>query len=163
MTDGKGDVAKELAAAVGRIPSGLFIVTARQGADETGFLASWVQQCSFVPFQVSFAVKVGRAVAGWLTPGAPFVVNNLEEDQTELIAHFGKGFALSEPAFTGLELDNSTAGAPVLADALAFLDCRVSGRCHAGDHELFIGEVVGGRVLNEGRPMVHVRKNGSHY
>ncbi len=163
MTDGKGDVAKELAAAVGRIPSGLFIVTARQGAAETGFLASWVQQCSFVPFQVSVAVKVGRAVTGWLTTGAPFVVNILEEDQTELIAHFGKGFALSEPAFAGLEVDMSTAGAPVLTDALAYLDCRVSGRCHAGDHELFVGEVIGGRVLNEGRPMVHVRKNGSHY
>jgi flavin reductase (DIM6/NTAB) family NADH-FMN oxidoreductase RutF len=163
MTDGKGDVAKELAAAVGRIPSGLFIVTARQGTAETGFLASWVQQCSFVPFQVSVAVKVGRAVADWLTPGAPFVVNILEEDQTELIAHFGKGFALSEPAFNGLEIDRATAGAPVLADALAYLDCRVSGRLHAGDHELFLGEVVAGRVLCEGRPMVHVRKNGSHY
>jgi len=163
MTDGKGDVAKELAAAVGRIPSGLFIVTARQGSAETGFLASWVQQCSFVPFQVSVAVKLGRPVADWLVPGAPFVVNILEEDQTELIAHFGKGFALADPAFNGLEVDRSTAGAPVLADALAYLDCRVSGRCRAGDHELFLGEVTAGRVLAEGRPMVHVRKNGSHY
>jgi flavin reductase (DIM6/NTAB) family NADH-FMN oxidoreductase RutF len=163
MADGKSDVDKELAAAVGRIPSGLFIVTARQDAAETGFLASWVQQCSFEPFQVSVAVKAGRAVADWLIPGAAFVINVLEEDQTDYLVHFGKGFALGEPAFNGLDVDRTSAGSPVLTEALAFLDCRVSGRCHVGDHELVIGRVVGGRVQAEGRPMVHVRKNGSHY
>ena len=59
MSDGKGDPVKELAAAVGRIPSGLFVVTVRNGDRETGLLASWVQQCSFEPFQVSVAVKAG--------------------------------------------------------------------------------------------------------
>jgi flavin reductase (DIM6/NTAB) family NADH-FMN oxidoreductase RutF len=163
MADAKGESGKEMAAAVGRIPSGLFVVTARQGTAETGFLASWVQQCSFEPFQVSVAVKNGRAVADWLTPGAPFVVNILEEDQTDLIVQFGKGFALEEPAFTGLAVDRSAAGAPVLTESLAFLDCRVAGRFSAGDHELFVGRLVGGRLLNEGRPMLHVRKNGAHY
>lgn len=163
MTDGKGDSVKDLAAAVGRIPSGLFIVTVRQGDSETGFLASWVQQCSFQPFQLSVAVKGGRAVADWLTPDSPFVVNILEEDQTDLLVHFGKGFALGDPAFNGLEVDRSIAGAPVLTEALAFLDCRVAGRCQAGDHDLILARVIGGRVLTEGRPMVHVRKNGSHY
>ncbi len=158
MSDGK-----ELAAAVGRIPSGLFIVTARQGDAETGFLASWVQQCSFEPFQVSVALKAGRAVGDWLAPGAPFVVNILEEDQTDFLVHFGKGFAPGEPAFADLEVDRSSAGAPVLSETLAYLDCRVAGRFAAGDHELILGRVVGGRVLAEGRPMVHVRKNGSHY
>ncbi len=162
MPDGKGE-GKEPAAAVGRIPSGLFVVTARRGDDETGFLASWVQQCSFEPLQVTVAVKAGRTVNDWLTPGAPFVVNVLEEDQTDYLVHFGKGFALGEPAFEGLEVDRTSAGAPVLTEALAFLDCRVAGRCTAGDHDLVIGRVVGGRVLAEGRPMVHVRKNGSHY
>jgi flavin reductase (DIM6/NTAB) family NADH-FMN oxidoreductase RutF len=163
MADGKGDAGKELAAAVGRIPSGLFIVTAKQENAETGFLASWVQQCSFEPLQVSMAVKAGRAVADWLTPGDAFVVNILEEDQTDYLVHFGKGFALTEPAFEGLDIDRSMASAPVLPEALAFLDCRVSVRFSAGDHELVVGKVVGGRVLVEGRPMVHVRKTGAHY
>jgi flavin reductase (DIM6/NTAB) family NADH-FMN oxidoreductase RutF len=158
-----GDANKEMAAAVGRVPSGIFVLTARQGACETGFLASWVQQCSFEPLQVSVAVKSGRAVAEWLTPGAPFVVNILEEDQTELLVHFGKGFALQEPAFTGLDVDRKVAGAPVLSEALAFLDCQVAGRFAAGDHEVYVGRIVGGRLLNEGRPMVHIRKNGTHY
>ena len=163
MSESKADGPKEVAAAVGRIPSGLFVVTARSTESETGFLASWVQQCSFEPFQLSVAVKAGRPVAEWMAPGAPFVVNILEEDQTDLLVHFGKGFALSELGFNGLDVDRSLAGAPVLTEALAFLDCRVMTRLSAGDHDLFIGRVVGGRVLSEGRPMVHVRKSGSHY
>jgi flavin reductase (DIM6/NTAB) family NADH-FMN oxidoreductase RutF len=163
MSDSKGDGPKEVAAAVGRVPSGLFVVTVRNGDAETGLLASWVQQCSFEPFQISLAVKAGRQVSDWLTPGAPFVVNILEEDQTDYLVHFGKGFALGEPAFNGLDVDHSAAGASVLTEALAFLDCRVMSRVSAGDHDLFIGRVVGGRVLCEGRPMVHVRKSGAHY
>ena len=35
---------KPWAAALGRIPSGLFVVTACRGDDATGMLASWVQR-----------------------------------------------------------------------------------------------------------------------
>ena len=95
---------KQLASALGRIPSGLFIVTARRDGLETGMLASWIQQCSFAPPMLSLAMKQGRDLAGWLTEGAAFTVNVLERDQTDMIAHFGRGFALGEPAFEGLEV-----------------------------------------------------------
>lgn len=163
MADGSGENLKALAAAVGRIPSGLFIVTMRHGDAETGMLASWVQQCSFEPLQVSVAIRQGRPANAWLTPGASFAINILEEDQPDLLVHFGKGFALDQPAFAGLDVRRSPDGAPVLCDALAYLDCRVAERYPAGDHDLIVGRVVGGRVQCEGRPMVHVRKNGAHY
>jgi flavin reductase (DIM6/NTAB) family NADH-FMN oxidoreductase RutF len=158
-----GERVKAFAAAVGRIPSGLFVVTARNGSAETGMLASWVQQCSFEPLQVSVAVKPARPLLAWLTPGSPFTVNVLEQGQTDILVHFGKGFRLDEPAFTGLDLERPGGAAPVLPDVLAYLDCRVEARYPAGDHDLLIGRVVGGRVLCEGQPMVHIRKNGSHY
>ena len=161
MSEGEG--LKSLAGALGRVPSGLFILTARHGADETGMLASWVQQCSFEPPQITCALRAGRDVLAWLAPGAPFALNILYEDQTELLVHFGKGFPLGEPAFTGLEVERPDGAAPVLSDALAYLDCRVAGRHSVGDHELIIGRVVAGRVLSEGKPMVHVRKSGLRY
>ncbi len=161
MTD--GDPQKQLASALGRIPSGLFILTARHGDQETGMLASWVQQCSFQPPQVSVALQRDRGVVAWLTDGAVFTLNILDDTQTDMIAHFGKGFALGQPAFTGLEVERPGEGGPVLAEALAYLVCRVAGRCPAGDHDLFVGHVIAGRLLGEGHPMVHVRKSGLHY
>jgi flavin reductase (DIM6/NTAB) family NADH-FMN oxidoreductase RutF len=161
MSDADGH--KQLLAALGRIPSGLFILTARSGRAETGVLTSWVQQCSFQPPQVTVALKQGRDVNGWLTDGARFVLNILDDTQTDMIGHFGRGFALDEPAFTDLEVERQGGSPPVLSEALAYLDCRVAGRCSAGDHDLIIGRIMAGRMLNEGHPMVHVRKSGSHY
>jgi flavin reductase (DIM6/NTAB) family NADH-FMN oxidoreductase RutF len=159
----ESEALKSLAGALGRVPSGLFILTARHGSDETGMLASWVQQCSFEPPQITCALRAGRDVLAWLTPEAPFTLNILDEDQTELLVHFGKGFPPGEPAFNGLEVERPGGAAPVLADALAYLDCRVTGRYSVGDHELILGRVVAGGVLGEGKPMVHVRKSGLRY
>jgi flavin reductase (DIM6/NTAB) family NADH-FMN oxidoreductase RutF len=158
----EADRGKTWSAALGRIPSGLFIVTARHGGAETGLLASWAQQCSFDPPLVTLAVKRGRYLAGWLTAGTPFVLNVLDAAQTDMIAHFGKGYAPDEPAFEGLEVERSESGV-VLTEALAFLECRPQTSVPAGDHDVFVARVVGGRVLNDGHPMVHVRRSGLHY
>jgi flavin reductase (DIM6/NTAB) family NADH-FMN oxidoreductase RutF len=152
-----------LAAALGRVPSGLFVLTARQGNAETGMLVSWVQQCSFAPPQISLAIQRGRDITAWLTEGAAFTLNILDSSQTDMIVHFGRGFALNEPAFVGLDIERPDGGAPVLTEALAYLECRVVGRCQGGDHDLFLGQVGGGRVLGDGQPMVHIRKSGLHY
>src|SRR5436305_10749406 len=93
MTEGgmvEGDPRKEMLAALGRVPSGLFVLTARHGGDETGMLASWVQQCSFEPPQVSVALRQGREVQAWLTDGAAFTLNILDDSQTDMISHFGR-------------------------------------------------------------------------
>lgn len=157
------DPQRQLASALGRIPSGLFILTARQGESETGMLASWVQQCSFQPPRISLAIQPGREIVGWLTEGMLFTLNILDKDQTDMIAHFGRGFALGQPAFQGLEIERPDGIAPVLSEALAYLYCRVVSRYPAGDHDLFVSEVVAGRMLGDGHPMIHIRKNGLHY
>jgi len=161
---GAADVDRSLAAALGRVPSGLFVLTARNGARETAMLASWVQQCSFEPPQVSVAIRKGRSVLPWLTEdNVPVVVNVLPEGAKRYVAHFGKGVEAGEPAFDGIPVDRTVAAAPVLTEALAYLECHVSGWADATDHVLFILEVVGGAVQHDGRPATHVRRNGMHY
>lgn len=150
------------ASALGRIPSGLFVVTVAHGKQETGMLASWVQQCSFDPPTVSVAVRQGRYLLDWLKDGAHFAVNVIGEGQKSLVAHFGKGFEPSEAAFEGLTVDRRE-HVIVLPEALAHLHCRVAGRADAGDHMLIFGKVVGGSAHHEGRPTIHVRKSGLHY
>lgn len=152
-----------LMAALGRVPSGLFVLTVSAGGRETGMLASWVQQCSFDPPRVSAAVAKERWVLPKLTDGMAFVVNVLAEGEKKLVGHFGKGFGPNEPAFTGLDVTYSADGAPVLMAAHAHLECRVVGRCDAGDHVLIVGEVVGGSVHHDARPATHVRRTGAHY
>jgi flavin reductase (DIM6/NTAB) family NADH-FMN oxidoreductase RutF len=155
--------AKQLAAALGRIPSGIFVLTLQSGEVETGMLASWVQQCSFTPPGISLAIQPGRAIAGLLTIGSQFTLNILGHTQMDMVGHFGRGFQINQPAFDGLTVTRGESNGPILQEALAFLTCRVNVRHSAGDHDLFISEVVDGRVLGDGHPMVHLRKSGMHY
>ncbi|MFN4260661.1 MAG: flavin reductase family protein [Gemmataceae bacterium] len=157
------DAHKQLFAALGRVPSGLFILTARHGDQETGMLASWVQQCSFEPPLVSVAIKKDRPIAHWLADRGTFVLNILDDTQTDMIAHFGRGFPLDAPAFSGLDVDRDSSSAPLLREALAYLECQVAARHPAGDHDLYLAVVLSGQLLNDGHPMVHIRKSGQHY
>jgi flavin reductase (DIM6/NTAB) family NADH-FMN oxidoreductase RutF len=152
-----------LAAALGRIPSGLFVLTARRGESETGMLASWVQQCAFDPPAVTACVRTGRFVLDWLEVGAALVVNIIPECGKALVAHFGKGFDAGEPAFAGLSVERAGDSPAVLRDALAHLVCRVTARVDVGDHVLLVARVESGAVHADGKPTVHTRKNGLRY
>ena len=63
-----------------------------------------------------------------------------------------------------LELDTSPAEQPLLPDALAWLDGKVSQRMECGDHWLIYAEVDRGGVLDaEGSTAVHQRRSGANY
>jgi len=162
-TAGTNDAHESLSAALGRIPSGLFVLTVRCGETETGMLASWVQQCSFDPPQITVAINKERDVLDWLTEGAAFVVNVIPEGGKTIVAHFGKGFESGESVFEGLDVRRDAETPPVLLSAHAYLACRVVSRCDVGDHVLVIGCVTAGGLLHDGKPTVHVRKNGLKY
>jgi flavin reductase (DIM6/NTAB) family NADH-FMN oxidoreductase RutF len=153
----------DVALALGRVASGLFVLTARDGARDTGLLVSWVQQCAFEPPQLSACVKKGRDVLAWLGDGAACTVNVVGEGQKKFLSHFGRGFSLDEDAFAGLGVERLDGEAPILTEALAHLRCRVSGRISSGDHEVLILTIVGGRLQHAGEPYFHSRKSGLKY
>lgn len=149
---------------LGRIPSGIFILTARRGPDETGMLASWVMQAAFHPPAVSVAVAHGRYLADWLSEGAPFVLNVVAEHQKALLKHFGRGFPPGAPAFEGLELLRDPRGVAILADGiLGHLCCNVRSYADSGDHRIFVADVIDGQLTAAAAAMVHHRKSGAHY
>jgi flavin reductase (DIM6/NTAB) family NADH-FMN oxidoreductase RutF len=158
----KDDVSA-IAAIMGQVPSGLFVLTSKHRREATGMLTSWVMQAGFEPPMVSVAVKNGRQLVVWLSAGEPFALNVLGENHKSLISHFGKGFAPGEPAFVGLNVTHTTEDLPILADALGYLVCHPKGNVDSGDHRIFLAEVTGGQMLHDGSPYIHIRKNGLRY
>lgn len=150
-------------AAIGNIPSGIFILTVGSGDRSTGMLASWVMQAGFDPPMVSVAVKQGRYVGEWITAGQPFVLNIVGEGQNALLKHFAKGFEPGVSAFEGIETQVCRTGVPMLSTALGHLECEPAGHADSGDHRVFLARVVRGGMSQEGGPMVHVRKSGARY
>lgn len=148
---------------LGRIPSGIFILTVRHGDDETGMLASWVMQAGFDPPMVSVAVKQGRYVADWLAAGATFALNVVAENDKQFLKHFGRGFEPGQPAFEGVAISRTDRGTPVLEGAIGFLECTAATHVDSGDHRIFLARVESGQLGRDERPMVHIRKSGLNY
>ena len=148
---------------LGRIPSGIFILTVGNGDRATGMLASWVMQAGFDPPMVTVAVKLGRYVGEWLTEAEPFVLNLVGVEQKDLLKHFGKGFEPGEPAFSGLNVLTAANGVPELEQSVGHLECEMTDYLDSGDHRIFLARVTAGALRNVAEPMVHIRKSGAHY
>lgn len=156
--------APDFAAALGRLTSGLYIVTTGSGAAATGFLASWVQQAGFEPPAVTVAVQKERTVQEVIRSSGHFCVHVLGPNSMQFMKHFGKGFAPGEDAFAGLETTAGHGGVPVLAGAHATLQCELLGESAWSDHVIFCGAVrAGGCPDIDETPVAHVRKNGLSY
>ena len=151
-------------APLGRLVSGLYIVTAKTATgEETGMLSSWVMQAGFEPPMLTVAVKLGRYLEEWLTAGTPFNVNILSESQNAMLKHFGRGFEPGEPAFEGLDITRCSRGVVILTGTLGHLECEPSAHLDSADHRLFLAKITGGQLQSEQSPWSHVRKNGMRY
>ncbi|RIK77624.1 MAG: hypothetical protein DCC67_12445 [Planctomycetota bacterium] len=148
---------------LGRVPSGIYVLSIGRGEQATGMLASWVMQAGFDPPMVSVAVRMGRYVAERLSAGEPFVLNIVGHQQKHLLKHFGAGFEPGQPAFEGLHVLTAGCGAPALTEVVGWLECQPKSHIDSGDHRVFLAEVSGGQLNRDATPMVHIRNTGAHY
>jgi flavin reductase (DIM6/NTAB) family NADH-FMN oxidoreductase RutF len=152
-----------LARALGRIPSGLFVVIARAGDGPVGFVASFVQQVGLEPPTVCVAVGKDRPHLGAIRSAGAFAVCVLDAASEKVMGRFFKKHGPGESPFDGLDLGAGACGSPVLNEALAWLDCRLCGEHELADHVVVFGQVVDGSLAREGDPSVHLRRNGLSY
>ncbi|MBT9314851.1 diflavin flavoprotein [Leptothoe spongobia] len=155
----------DLQKALGRISSGLYIITAAKGAVTSAMLASWISQASFKPLGFTVAVAKDRAIESLMQVGDTFVLNILEEgNYSPLMKHFLKRFPPGADRFAGIRTRPANNKSPILADALAYLECTVTTRMELTDHWLVYCTVEDGKVSkDEAITAVHHRKIGNYY
>lgn len=155
----------ELEKALGRISTGLYIITANKGEMNGAMLASWVSQASFQPLGFTVAVAKDRAIESLMQVGDRFVLNVLGEDTYQpLMRHFLKRFPPGADRFAGVKTRTADNGSPILAEALAYLECEVVSRMDCSDHWIVYSTVDAGKVSNpDALTAVHHRKIGNYY
>ena len=155
---------QRIGAALGRIPSGLYVLTAAHEDRRSGMLASWVQQVCFEPPMVSVAVAKGRPIMPLISESRRFGLCQIGDKDKMMLRKFAGGVEPNEDPFLGLELVPQPAGAaPLVANVVAWLACELT--CHMdveGDHDLFVGTVRDGNYTS-GNPTVHLRTDGFKY
>jgi flavin reductase (DIM6/NTAB) family NADH-FMN oxidoreductase RutF len=153
---------ERLGPALGKIASGLYIATARVNGEPVGMLCSFVEQAGFEPPMISIAIGAGRPITAALEGDGRFGLHILGKENNALLKSFARGG--TPEAFAAHEQVENSEGIPHFAEAWAFLLCKVVGELPAGDHTLFLAEVIDGVLQKEGQePMVRVRANGFGY
>ncbi len=138
---------------LGHFVSGVTVVTTMGQDGPHGFTCQAFAALSLSPALVVFAPA--RTSLTWprIRSAGVFCVNVLKDDQEAL----GRVFATKGDAkFDGVGWGPSAKGCPILAGALAWVECELADVHDAGDHLLVIGRVLD-LGAGEGHPLVFYR------
>jgi flavin reductase (DIM6/NTAB) family NADH-FMN oxidoreductase RutF len=129
--------------AMRHLAGGVSVITVGRGKDITGMTVTSVSSLSVDP--PSLIVSINRASSSWplLQRLGFFGVNILTADQLDVAERFtGKGGLKGAERFAGAEWIPGASGVPLLAGALAAIDCEVEDIVERHSHAIVIGRVL---------------------
>ena len=144
---------------MGRWPTGVSVVTARDGATDAGLTVNAFLSVSLVPPSVLVSLTVDADTTPVIERTGRFAVNFLAADQRPLSERFARQTPPAEK-FAGLAFHRGRTGLALLDATLGAIECRVVSRVPAFDHILFVGEVVHQESGREALPLLFF---GSRY
>jgi len=125
------------------MPTGLFVIGSRAGDRRNLMTANLVMQVSHDPKMVSVSVEKDALTNTLIAEGRVFTVNIVDREDRAIVRKFTKPVEHdSENTLNGFAFHDGRTGAPILDQALAFVECTVRDTVDAGSHTLFLGEVV---------------------
>lgn len=149
--------------ALRKIPHGVYIVGVKQDAQLNAFTATWVTQVSFTPPLVALGIKKDSHSFEMIKQSRVFTVNLLGKDQKSVAEHFVKPATVLGEKLKDVRHRPGKTGAPVLEEALAYLECEVREIANQqGDHAVVIGEVIEAGVHRD-EPALTLMDTGWHY
>lgn len=139
--------------------SGVTVITAQSEETRVGITASSFSSVSLDPPQILVCVAQKLYTHQIIQQSGAFAAHILQVGQLE----WGKRFAGMIPEladrFAGLRVETAATGAPILVDAMAWLDCEVRSAHESGDHTIFVGEVMASVAGTVGEPLLYYHRN----
>jgi len=146
----------EFRRALGHFATGVAVVTSvRDDSRPCGLTVNSFCSVSLEPPLVLVCVDRAAESHDCILEAGVFAVNMLEEHRGETLARRFAAWKMDDK-FGGVAFHNEATGAPILDEALAWVDCRVHRSVPAGDHTIVIGEVVAAEA-REASPLVYYR------
>ena len=150
--------------ALRKIPHGVYIIGVKQDAQTNAFTGTWLTQVSFTPPRVALGVKRDTHSFQMIQADRVFSINILGKDQKSVAEHFVKPATVVGEKLQGVAHRFGKTGAPILEQAIAYLECEVREIANEqGDHAVVIGEVVEAGVHSKDAPALTLMDTGWHY
>lgn len=140
---------------LGHFATGVTVVAAQvDGGPPRGMTANAITSVSLDPPLVLVCVEHTADTHDVIAEAEAFAISVLRQDQEAVARRFGSYDP--DTKFDGVAHRAASTGAPVLDDAMAWIDCRLWARYDGGDHTIFVGEVVDGDT-EDGAPLLYFR------
>jgi flavin reductase (DIM6/NTAB) family NADH-FMN oxidoreductase RutF len=141
--------------ALRHFPAGVTIVTLKSGGEIHGLTVSAFVSVSPDPPLIAVIIDHQHRAHRLLeAPDAVFAVNVLGEADRALSDRFA--WSPDAERFGAGSWSTAVTGAPVLEEAVAWLDCTIASRHIAGTHTIYVGLVQASAVLRpEGAPLLY--------
>lgn len=137
--------------------SGVTVVTTTHSGIRYGMTASSFSSVSLDPPLILICVGKAAFTHKLLLETTTFAVNILSAAQIDLGKRFAEKHIDYVDRFGDLDVLTGSTGSPLLPNALAWLECQTLRAIDAGDHTIFIGEVLNSKV-NDGEPLLYVNR-----
>lgn len=137
--------------ALRRFATGVTVVTVDHDGELHGMTASSFASVSLEPPLVLVCLDKASRTRALILEKGTFAVNVLADDQEEVSRSFSRRGA---KPFDTLAHHSGRSGDPLLDGAIAWLECRLDEMVEAGDHDIFVGEVLASDD-NEGAPLLY--------
>lgn len=133
----------------------IVIVTAVAGDRRSGQVAVSAHGASIVPQRPRLTIGLwkGNFTRELVEQAQAFALHLLRDDQDQLVYDLGLQSGRSVDKLAGLDFETGVTGAPLLQDCLAVFECRVVNQMDAGDHTIFLADVVNSVARSQGAPM----------
>ncbi|MCI4325572.1 MAG: flavin reductase family protein [Thermoplasmata archaeon] len=125
---------------MGRWPTGVSVVTTREGERDYGLTVNAFLSVSLTPPTILVSLGHEADSAEPLRRAGRFAVNVLAHDQRAVSERFARAVP-PEEKFRGLPVHRGRSGLALLDGAIATLEATVAKAVEAGDHTLFLGTV----------------------
>ena len=138
------------------LASGVTIVASAHEGRRSGLTATAVCSLALSPPRVLASINIQGHTYEIVSKSRCMSVNLLAESQQRLAEHFaGKRAAEEADRFVHGDWTTRITGAPILGDALAALDCRVTNIIPLDSHAILIGEVADIVFGPHAAPLIH--------
>jgi len=143
---------------LGSFPTGVTVVMAHdEDGKVNGLTASAFTALSMDPPLVLVCPQYNSESYRTLTAASHFSINILADGQTTEAFAFAKKGDAKRDAISALEITTGASGAPILAGAVATMECSRWHEYEGGDHAILIGRIEHMHCNDEQTPMVYCR------
>jgi flavin reductase (DIM6/NTAB) family NADH-FMN oxidoreductase RutF len=155
-----GKIITSIDKALDKIVAGVSVITTTWENTPYGMTASWYARASNDPYMVSLSVWKKNFTHDMILRSRSFVINVLDDSKKDIALFFGKSSGRDINKFEKIPFELGMKGGPILYEhAIAFIESEVVGTIRAGDHTLFLGQVLQGAVFKDISPKVFARKD----